>query len=67
MMTEMPDERLLEVKLLLRPDEVACLLSVSKSTVYRLCERGELETVRIRNTIRIKTESLRQFLEVTSD
>lgn len=66
-MTDIPDSKILETKLLLRPDEVARILSVSKMTVYRLCQRGELHAIRIRNNIRVKTDSVKAFLEMPFD
>jgi excisionase family DNA binding protein len=48
---------------LLRVGEVAEQLGVCAATVYRLCERGELLHVRIVNSIRIRPDDLRAFLE----
>jgi excisionase family DNA binding protein len=51
-----PSERLLTVA------EVASRLSVSTATVYKLCERGELRSVRISNAIRVLPHDLESFL-----
>jgi excisionase family DNA binding protein len=38
--------------------EVAKHLGVSRSTVYQLCERGELQHVRVSNAIRVPRVAL---------
>ena len=43
--------------------EVAEQLGVCNATVYRLVERGELPHVRIVNSIRIRPDDLRVFLQ----
>ena len=48
---------------LLRVAEVAEQLGVCNATVYRLCERGELRHVWIVNSIRIRPDDLRAFLD----
>jgi excisionase family DNA binding protein len=46
-------------KELLRPDEVAEYLRLHRATVYRLCETGKLDSVRIgERSIRIKRYSV---------
>ena len=59
---EVPDRRLLEVKELLRPDEVADILRVSRSKVYFMARSGELSGVRVSGSLRIKAESVRRLL-----
>ena len=39
--------------IMLRPREVAELLSLSRSEVYRLIERGEIPAVRIGSSVRV--------------
>lgn len=52
-MTTLPNKELL------RPDEVAEYLSVHRATIYRFCESGKLDSVRIGGrSIRIKRESV---------
>jgi excisionase family DNA binding protein len=59
-----PHEKLLEVRILLTPREVAEILGISKSYVYLLCEQGTLEAVRIpAKTLRIRTESVKKLLD----
>ena len=48
---------------LLRVAEVAEHLGVCNATVYRLCESGELPHVWIVNSIRIRPEDLKVFLD----
>lgn len=58
-----PERRILENKTLLRPDEVAAILGVSKRTVYRLIESGALDavTVGVRRGLRVKASSLKEY------
>jgi excisionase family DNA binding protein len=42
--------------------EVQQTLSVSRSTVYRLIERGELRCVHIGRAVRISSEDVQAFL-----
>jgi excisionase family DNA binding protein len=48
---------------MLRVADVAEKLGVCAATVYRLCDRGELLYVRIVNSIRIRPDDLRAFLD----
>jgi excisionase family DNA binding protein len=43
---------------LLTPDDVAELLRLSKTTVYRLCRRGEIPTLRIGGSLRVDPDAL---------
>jgi excisionase family DNA binding protein len=38
--------------------QVATLLKLSRATVYRLCETGELPAVKLLNNVRIDSERL---------
>ena len=58
----MTDRHILETRELLRPDEVAGILRVSKRTVYRLCADGELDCTHARRRLRVKTESIRKMI-----
>jgi excisionase family DNA binding protein len=48
---------------LLRVADVAERLGVCAATVYRLCESGALAHVRVVNSIRVRPEDLRAFLD----
>jgi len=51
-----------------RIDEVACMLAISKRTVYDMIERGDMEALKLSNSVgqrtfmRIPTSSLDRFL-----
>jgi excisionase family DNA binding protein len=49
--------------LALTPEEVADALSVSRHTVYRLIERGEISTVRIGRLRRVRKVDLERWME----
>jgi excisionase family DNA binding protein len=44
------------------PSEIAARLGVSTSTVYKLCERGQLPHIRVSNAIRIAQRDLEGFI-----
>ena len=50
------------VKALLRPEDVAEALAVSKVTVYRLARSGELASIRIRGQVRFRPEAVEDYL-----
>lgn len=50
-------------KLLLTPEEAAKTLSISRSKLYELLARGEVESVRIGTSRRIATRALEEFVE----
>jgi excisionase family DNA binding protein len=52
----MDDERLL------RPEDVANLLAVSRATVYRLARSGELASVEVRGMFRFRRQAVADFL-----
>jgi excisionase family DNA binding protein len=47
---------------LLKPAEVAEILQVSKALAYNLLKRGEIPTVRIGVTVRVRREDLRRYI-----
>lgn len=47
---------------LLKVSEVAKQLRVSKMTVYRLCEAGEIPYVKVGHSFRIRAEDLKTYL-----
>jgi excisionase family DNA binding protein len=48
---------------LLNAQDVAEALSIGLSTVYLLLERGELPSIRIGRSVRIRSEDLEKFVE----
>jgi excisionase family DNA binding protein len=49
-------------RLLLRPTEVAYLLSISRAKLYQLLARGELASIKIGTSQRIPAETLREWI-----
>ena len=48
---------------LLKPAEVAEILSISKALVYRLIQQGLIQAVRINHAVRVKRSDLYAFIE----
>jgi excisionase family DNA binding protein len=48
---------------LLMAQDVAAALNMGLSTVYQLVERGELPSIRIGRSVRIRPEDLEKFIE----
>jgi len=48
---------------LLKATEVARILNISKSMVYRLMKNGKIPSVRINQAFRIRPEDLDKFIE----
>jgi excisionase family DNA binding protein len=48
---------------LLKPNEVAELLNVSRAMSYHLLQSGQIPVVRINRTVRVKPDDLRSFIE----
>ena len=44
-------------------EEVATYLNISRSTVYRLAERGEIPVTRVGRSLRFTRESIDEWLE----
>jgi excisionase family DNA binding protein len=57
-MKQMANERLL-----LRIDEVASLIGVSRTTAYALVNKGEIPSIRIGGMLRIRNDALRRLIE----
>ena len=49
-------------RLLLRPEEVARVLGVGRTTVFELIRAGELRSVKIGKSRRISTEAVREYV-----
>jgi excisionase family DNA binding protein len=43
--------------------EAARLVALSRATLYKVISRGDIRTVRIGGSVRIKAEELRRFVE----
>ena len=52
-----------EHPLLLRVEEAARLLSISRSKVYELISAGQIRVVHIDRSVRVPVEGLREFIE----
>ena len=52
-------------KRMFRADEVAKILDVSIPTVYRWCDHGKIEYIRVGGSIRIKRECLISIIKVS--
>ena len=48
---------------LLNAQDIAETLSIGLSTVYLLLERGELPSIRIGRSVRVRPEDLEEFIE----
>ena len=46
----------------LRPDQVAEILKVSRRTVYRLVSEGELEAFRVRGSLRVRQSDVDRYI-----
>lgn len=51
---------------LLKPAEVAVLLSISKALAYRLIATSQIPSVRFGRTVRVKPEDLEVFIQQSS-
>jgi excisionase family DNA binding protein len=51
---------------LLKASDVAQMLNVSRSLVYRLLQEGQIPAIRINNTVRIKLQDLEIFIDLKS-
>jgi excisionase family DNA binding protein len=49
---------------LLKANEVAELLSVSRSFAYALMQTGQLPTVRLGRSVRVRPEDLEEFIQL---
>lgn len=48
---------------LLDSDEIASMLNISKSFVYKLIQQGELPVVRMGRAVRVRLEDLNAYIE----
>lgn len=49
--------------LLLKPPDAAKLLGLSRTTVYRLIESRELQSIKVGRTLRVPREAIPEFIE----
>ena len=52
-----------ETRQLLKAGDVARILNISQSLVYRLLQRGKIPSIRINQSVRVDPEDLQQFIE----
>jgi excisionase family DNA binding protein len=52
-----------KVEKLLKPEEVANLLTISRSFAYQLMQSGQLPTVRLGRSCRVRPKDLAEYLE----
>ena len=52
----------MEVRLL-KSDEVAEILQISRSMAYALMKRGDIPTIRIGTSVRVRPEDLEKYIE----
>ncbi len=60
MMTNPP---LVKDEELLKADDVARLLNISKPMAYRLMQRGDIAVIRINTAVRVKPSDLQAYIE----
>ncbi|MCX6078709.1 MAG: helix-turn-helix domain-containing protein [Chloroflexi bacterium] len=48
---------------LLKSDEVADILKISRAMAYKLMQRGEIPTIRIGSSVRVRVEDLEKYVE----
>ena len=53
----------IQLEELLRREDVARILNISRSYAYLLMKRGELPIVRIGRSVRVRPSDLEQFIE----
>jgi excisionase family DNA binding protein len=51
------------IKKLLKGDDVAEILNISRSLAYLLMRRGEISTIKIGRTVRVRYEDLLKFIK----
>jgi len=48
---------------LLKATEVAKILNISRALAYQMMQRGEIRTVSIRTSVRVRPEDLENFIQ----
>ena len=52
-----------ETERLLKASEVAMILNISRSLVYRLIHTGKIPSIRINQAVRVHNDDLNRFIE----
>ena len=52
-----------ELDVLLKSDDVARILNISRSMAYLLMERGDIPTVHISRAVRVRPKDLEQYIQ----
>jgi len=60
----MNDRELLENKVVLRPDEVAQILRISKANVYKMVRQKKIRGIKVGRAIRIATRSVITYMGI---
>lgn len=63
METTLPDNYLHKKDNLLKAEEAAEILNVSKAFVYQLMQTGELPSVRLRRSVRVRYSDLEELIQ----
>ncbi len=59
----MTNPQLVKDEELLKADDVARLLNISKPMAYRLMQRGDIAVIRINTAVRVKPSDLQAYIE----
>lgn len=60
---EKPKNSILVSNQLLRADQVAIRLNISRALAYRLMQIGEIPTIRFHRTVRVRENDLDHFIQ----
>jgi excisionase family DNA binding protein len=59
----MTNSQLVKAEELLKADDVARLLNISKPMAYRLMQRGDIAVIRINSAVRVKPSDLQAYID----
>jgi excisionase family DNA binding protein len=62
-MGSMTNTQLVKDEELLKADDVARLLNISKPMAYRLMQRGDIAVIRINTAVRVKPSDLQAYID----
>ena len=60
---EIEGEARIKVDRLLRPDDVARVLDISRSLAYRLLKNGDIPSIRFGASVRVRAIDLEEFVQ----